>query len=106
MFTLLDLRAHDGYQAHETSMLLWAVLLSLPFVGVRTVYGLIYAATRRSDLSAVTGSMTVKVLLIFLPQLGATMTLVAGGFKSRGIARKRTKNETIPLSMHGRGERA
>jgi hypothetical protein len=74
--------SHVHHSQHEVAALLWAVVCSLPFVGVRTIYSLIYACTRRADLSAVTGGMVVKVVLVFVPQVVAVGLLVGGGLRS------------------------
>ena len=70
------------------TLLLRAVLVSLPFVGVRTIYGLVYAATQSIDLSPATGTVAVRVCLLFLPQLAAVLVLMVGGLVTLGLNRE------------------
>ncbi|KIW10876.1 hypothetical protein PV08_10175 [Exophiala spinifera] len=59
------------------------------FVGVRCVYGVVYAFdhSRSSPVNPVTGSFAVKVTLVVLVQLVVVVALLVVGFLTRDIAR-------------------
>ncbi|KAL4803492.1 hypothetical protein BDV18DRAFT_41641 [Aspergillus unguis] len=76
-------RGGDAPMAREGTMLLYGLLISLVFIGIRVVYALVATATQRRDLSPVYGTTAVRVVLMFLPEAIATIVIVATGFMTR-----------------------
>ncbi|OJK02702.1 hypothetical protein ASPACDRAFT_40015 [Aspergillus aculeatus ATCC 16872] len=54
-------------------------LLALPLVEISVVYMLVAQFTQRADLNPTTGSLAVRVVLGFLPELLAALVLVFVG---------------------------
>ncbi|KAJ3963179.1 hypothetical protein N0V92_000003 [Colletotrichum tropicale] len=79
------MRSDGRPQKKAAVMLLTAVLFALPFVGVRVIATLAYAASENSSLSAATGSVMVKVWLYLFEELAATLILVINGVFARSI---------------------
>lgn len=65
--------------------LTWAVLFALIFIGIRVVYTLVALVTSDPSLNPTTGSLTIRVVLSFLPDLISTLILVGAGFITRHI---------------------
>lgn len=80
-----SLGTHSNMVTRNASILAYAVLVALPFIAVRTFYGLVYAVTQSPWLSATAGADWVRVVLQFLPMLAACWALVAGGLRTRRI---------------------
>lgn len=64
-----------------------AVILALPFIGIRVLYSLVALCTRKAYLNPVTGSLTVRILLSFLPELITTLLFIAAGIRTDQVAR-------------------
>ncbi|KAL1969445.1 hypothetical protein VTN77DRAFT_8883 [Rasamsonia byssochlamydoides] len=71
----------------EGTVLLYAVLASLLFLGIRVTYGLVAVSTKKGSLNPITGSLAVRVLLGFLPEVILTGILVYAGFKTKEVNR-------------------
>lgn len=65
-------------------LLAWAVL-ALPFTATRAVCSVVYSFDASPFVNPITGVFAVKLVLIFLVQLLATLCLVAGGVMTRNI---------------------
>ncbi|ETI29390.1 hypothetical protein G647_01843 [Cladophialophora carrionii CBS 160.54] len=87
--------------------------LSASFIGVRAVYSVVYAFDHTESLSPFTGSFVVRLVLIFLVQLLAALSLVAVAFLTRNAGKKRAaghrtrhqngedQDSSIPLTARG-----
>ena len=79
-------------QGNATHALAWRyfifVALSIPFVGIRAVYGVLYAFDNSKAVNPSTGSFAVKFILIFLVQLIAVGCFVIGGWLSRDVVKQ------------------
>ncbi|KXJ85437.1 hypothetical protein Micbo1qcDRAFT_180812 [Microdochium bolleyi] len=94
-----------GDGAGAARRLMYAVLVAVPFVLVRVVYGLVSAATELQILSEYVGLFVVRFTLIFLVQLLACVALVAGGLVSCGMNRAPgTAGEAVPVVEHSEHE--
>ncbi|KAL2870551.1 uncharacterized protein BJX67DRAFT_377907 [Aspergillus lucknowensis] len=85
----------------QGGILLNAVLIALPLIEISVVYTLVAEYTQRADLSPTTGTLAVRVVLGFLPELIAALILVVAGIRTGDLHRE-TKKQT----MHGRKSRA
>ena len=66
-------------------LLLYFGMPAALFTLVRAVYTVLYSFDRSPKVSPVTGTFAVKVVLIFLVQLIATLCLTVGGVVTRFI---------------------
>ncbi|KAJ5771996.1 integral membrane protein [Penicillium odoratum] len=71
--------------SNDTSQLLQGAFIALLFIGIRVIYTLVAVCTRKKDLSPVTGSTAVRVVLLFLPEALATLTLIVVGLRTRHL---------------------
>ncbi|KAK3332670.1 hypothetical protein B0T19DRAFT_439483 [Cercophora scortea] len=71
--------------------LLYSVLVSLVFIGIRVIYALVALSTRQANLNPVTGSIVIRVLLSFLPELIATLVFLAAGIRTQAVGRKHSR---------------
>lgn len=76
--------AQAGLAAREGWLLLTGNLLALALVEISVVYMLVAEFTQRADLNPTTGSLAVRVVLGFCPELLAAIVLVFAGFVTRG----------------------
>ncbi|KAJ5134212.1 integral membrane protein [Penicillium atrosanguineum] len=83
--TVLILVTWDAPGYHGGTALLQGALVALAFVGIRVIYGVIAVFTQKRDLSPVYGTTAVRVVLMFLPEVLATMTIIAVGLRTRHI---------------------
>ncbi|KAH8664366.1 hypothetical protein BX600DRAFT_436916 [Xylariales sp. PMI_506] len=65
--------------------LLIAVALSIPFIGVRLITSLVYFTGHNPDLNPVTGTLAVRVGLIFIEEFTITVAFVVAGIMSRNV---------------------
>ena len=61
---------------------------ALIFIGVRAVYSVVYAFNHSPSLSPITGTFAVKLVVIFLVQLLAALSLTAVAFFTLGAAKQ------------------
>lgn len=66
------------------TQLLIGTLVALVLIEISVVYMLVAEFTQRADLNPTTGSLAVRVVLGFLPELFAAIVLVFAGFVTRG----------------------
>jgi len=65
------------------------IIIALPFAAVRVIYSVVYAFSDSKTLSPITGSFAVKLILISLVQIFASLLLVIAGLSSRNVNAKR-----------------
>jgi hypothetical protein len=63
-------------------------LAALHFAAVRVIYSVVYSFTHSKSLSPITGTFAVKLCLITLVQLGASLGLVAAGVSTKRIQKR------------------
>lgn len=71
----------------EGTTLLLSVIFSLIFIGIRVLYSLVAFSTQKAYLNPATGSLTIRVLLSFLPELIAACSFIVAGIQTRRFAR-------------------
>ncbi|KAK7730351.1 hypothetical protein SLS53_009051 [Cytospora paraplurivora] len=64
------------------TILLYSVVFSLMFIGIRVLYSLVAFSTQEPYLNPATGALTIRVLLSFLPELIATCSFITAGIVS------------------------
>lgn len=88
-WAMLSLRSSGGVQGTHAqrlgTMLLYAVLFSCIFIGIRTLYSLVAMTSNKPNLNPSTGSLAIRVVLGFLPELVAVLGFIAVGFYTRAI---------------------
>ncbi|KAK8030175.1 hypothetical protein PG993_011466 [Apiospora rasikravindrae] len=67
----------------DGTKLLWGVAAALPFIGVRVLCSLVALMTRRAYLNPSTGALSIRVVVVFLPELVACPVLIAAGVATR-----------------------
>lgn len=70
-------------QRYLETQILTGTLLALAVVEISVVYMLVAEFTQRADLNPTTGSLAVRVVLGFFPELLAAIVLVLAGFVTR-----------------------
>ncbi|KAK8062158.1 hypothetical protein PG997_014255 [Apiospora hydei] len=66
--------------------ILWGVAAALTFIGIRVFYSLVALTTRLAYLSPSTGALSIRVVVVFLPELVACLILIVAGFMTRHVA--------------------
>ncbi|KAL4920134.1 hypothetical protein BDW62DRAFT_177702 [Aspergillus aurantiobrunneus] len=83
-FSLLPSQARrDAPQYRQGTMLLYGTMIALVFAGIRVIYALVATASQRKDLSPVSGTTAVRVVLMFLPEVFTTIVIIVSGFLAR-----------------------
>ncbi|KAL2813517.1 hypothetical protein BJX63DRAFT_431865 [Aspergillus granulosus] len=72
----------------EGSTLLHATLLALPLIEILVIYFLVAEYTQRADLNPTRGTLAVRVVLAFLPELIAAIILVVVGIRTRDVSKQ------------------
>ncbi|KAL3474921.1 hypothetical protein BJX99DRAFT_230539 [Aspergillus californicus] len=67
----------------DETILLYASMIALIFVGIRVIYALVAVASQRRDLSPVYGTTAVRVVLVFLPEAFSTLVIISAGLMTR-----------------------
>ncbi|KAK1147797.1 hypothetical protein N8T08_000310 [Aspergillus melleus] len=83
----------------QGTLLLSTVCFSLSFIGVRVIYSLVAMSTQRVDLNPTTGSLAIRVVLSFLPELIAAIAYIAAGMKARDAPKQDREEEAEEWSM-------
>ncbi|OTB02052.1 hypothetical protein M426DRAFT_265148 [Hypoxylon sp. CI-4A] len=78
-------RESKRLQQNGGKNLLWAVALSIPFLGIRVLESLVYYFSQNQSLNPVTGSLGLRVGLQVIEELVVTLALVAAGIVTRNI---------------------
>ncbi|KAH9906542.1 hypothetical protein F4778DRAFT_655942 [Xylariomycetidae sp. FL2044] len=73
------------------TVLLYSVALSLMFTGIRVLYTLIALVSRRTYLNPVNGSLALRVVLSFLPELIVTILFIVAGIRTRNAVGQHNK---------------
>ncbi|CAL5873081.1 uncharacterized protein PFLUO_LOCUS7350 [Penicillium psychrofluorescens] len=90
LFSLLHFQGKmdaPGYRGGTA--LLQGALVSLIFIGIRVIYNMVMVATQDKDLSPIHGTIAVRVLLLFLPEVLAAFTMIFVGLRTRHIRQSR-----------------
>ncbi|KAM0424501.1 hypothetical protein ACHAPT_010215 [Fusarium lateritium] len=88
------LRIKNQSPHNHSSRLLLAVLIALPFVGIRVVATFIYVIAENQSLSAMTGSLGARVGLYLFEEITATLIMAGVGIITRNI-QKQPEDEMI-----------
>ncbi|PYH47082.1 uncharacterized protein BP01DRAFT_390216 [Aspergillus saccharolyticus JOP 1030-1] len=80
-------RRKDAFLYYAGTTLLQGSFLALLFAGIRAIYQLIAVCTQRKDLSSSTGSLAVRVVLVFLPEAFTVLSMVLVGVQTRNVSR-------------------
>ncbi|KAL4910004.1 hypothetical protein BDW74DRAFT_46624 [Aspergillus multicolor] len=76
----------------QGTLLLYGTLIALVPLGVRVVYALVATVSQRKDLSTVSGTAAVRVVLMFLPEALTAIVIVVFGFLTATWTGTRTGN--------------
>jgi hypothetical protein len=90
----------NQHSTEEAGTLAIGSLIALHFAAVRVIYSVVYAFTHSKSLSPITGTFAIKLCLITLIQLGASLALVTAGMSARHIQDQsgvRTNSENTEL---------
>jgi hypothetical protein len=91
--TILSLRRSSPIVPSSTirsaKMLVYGVVAAVIVLFARIIYSIVFGFTLDPSLSLYTGSMVVKVILIFLVQLIAAICVAIAGFAARNICKER-----------------
>ncbi|ATY60661.1 C6 zinc finger domain [Cordyceps militaris] len=77
--------------------ILIGVAFALLFIGIRVVYTLVAFFSQKQSLSPVTGTLVVRIMLVLVPELVASLILIAYGWI--------TRNDTSPKNIEGQAAR-
>lgn len=83
--------------------LLMTVCFSMVFIGVRVLYSLVAMCTQQASLNPITGSLAVRVVLSFLPELIAAIAYVAAGVKTLGAPKKDKESQAQAWTLSKSG---
>ncbi|KAL2828095.1 hypothetical protein BJY01DRAFT_261634 [Aspergillus pseudoustus] len=90
--------------SREGSILLTATLLTLPLIEISVIYTLVAEFTQRAGLNPSTGTLAVRVVLGFLPELIAALILLVAGIRTKD-ANRREQQQQVGRAQHGPGTR-
>lgn len=62
-----------------------AAAIGLVFVGIRVIYTLVALTSNDADLNPITGTLAIRVVLSFLPELIAVLVYLVAGLLTRDI---------------------
>ncbi|THC93877.1 hypothetical protein EYZ11_006629 [Aspergillus tanneri] len=85
-FSFIAPRGRNSSLTRAGTVLLMAVAFSLVFIGIRVFYSLTALCTQRASLNPVTGSLAIRVVLGFLPEVIATLAYIFAGIRTQGAA--------------------
>lgn len=87
--------------------LLIGVALALFFIGIRVLYTLAAFVSQKRSLSPATGTLAVRVVLILLPELAASLIFLVYGWTTRNATRSRMiDGENVGMSLNSKGSSA
>ena len=94
VYAALSLRALDRgpnvsipKRGYGPKIIVTGVLGAVTMLFARIIYSIVYGFTLKPSLSPFTGSLAVKVVLIFMVQLLAALCIGTVGFITRNLAR-------------------
>ncbi|KAI9699255.1 MAG: hypothetical protein M1820_007227 [Bogoriella megaspora] len=81
-YTRLRIKGSEPHpNCHAAMSMLWAAVIGIPFELVRVLYGMTYAFDHKIlALDPIMGTFLTKFELIFLPELGVAVCVLAGGW--------------------------
>ncbi|CAG8898776.1 unnamed protein product [Penicillium egyptiacum] len=85
-FSFIASRGRNSSLTRAGTVLLMAVAFSLVFIGIRVFYSLAALCTQRASLNPVTGSLAIRLVLGFLPEMIATLAYIFAGIRTQGAA--------------------
>ncbi|KAG2420409.1 hypothetical protein HFD88_005210 [Aspergillus terreus] len=85
-FSFIIPRGGNSSLARAGTVLLTAIAFSLIFIGIRVFYSLAALCTQRASLNPITGSLAVRVVLEFLPEVIATLAYLFAGIRTQSAA--------------------
>jgi hypothetical protein len=65
---------------------LYAILISIPFIGLRLMDSVLGIVHPTQNLNPMTGSLGLKLGLSFIPELIAVLVLISAGILTRNVA--------------------
>ncbi|KAI9760535.1 MAG: hypothetical protein M4579_001620 [Chaenotheca gracillima] len=77
----------DAAGHHDGSLLLYGVILSLPFTGIRVLYSVVALLSESPKLNPATGVLGLTVGLNLVPQLISILIFIVAGWVTLGIRR-------------------
>ncbi|BCR89977.1 uncharacterized protein ACHE_51175A [Aspergillus chevalieri] len=88
-WTALSFRAPrgDGPVVRAGTTMLGSIACCLVLIGVRVFYSLVAICTQAAYLNPRTGTLVIRVVLGFLPELLATLVYICVGIQTRGVAK-------------------
>jgi len=100
-FTLLSIQTRNirnresASPAHRNGhLLLYGIIFSLPFSGIRILYSLISTLTGEASLNPITGELGVRIGLSLVPEIVAVLVLITAGFVTRNAKRMISERAT------------
>lgn len=84
---------------HCLAQLLIAVVLVLPFLGIRILYSLLCVIVNSGALNIVSGNIVLKIILSIVPEMIIGMILVVAGVTCCHVDRK-TEDRGSPTTMY------
>ncbi|RDW90303.1 uncharacterized protein DSM5745_02078 [Aspergillus mulundensis] len=104
-FSLLPSQARrDALKFRQGTLLLYGTVVALVPLGVRVIYALVATATQRKDLSTVSGTVAVRVVLMFLPEALTAIVIVVFGFLTGGKGRNASAGDKEDCVVGGQNE--
>ncbi|KAL6897689.1 hypothetical protein GGI43DRAFT_99484 [Trichoderma evansii] len=76
--------------------LLWSVLVSNIFSGIRVIYALVALVTQDKSLNPVTRSLAIRVILSLIPELISVLAFIVAGLLTRNAAQDLSKAKRAP----------
>ncbi|KAL4888818.1 integral membrane protein [Aspergillus ambiguus] len=83
-FSFIAPRGRNSSLTRAGTILLMAIAFSLVFIAIRVFYSLTALCTQRASLNPITGSLAVRVVLEFLPEVIATLAYIFTGIRTQG----------------------
>jgi ATP/ADP translocase len=84
-----------GRSTEQAGTLAVGTLVALHLAAVRVIYSVVYTFTHSKILSPITGTFAVKLCLITLVQLGASLALVAAGVSTSRIQKRSAMRRNV-----------
>ncbi|KAL7917648.1 hypothetical protein ACQKWADRAFT_26901 [Trichoderma austrokoningii] len=75
--------------------LLWSVLVSDVFSGIRVIYALVALVTQDKNLNSQTGSLAIRVILGLIPELISALGFITAGLVTRDVARDAKEKKSL-----------
>jgi hypothetical protein len=75
--------------------LIWSVLGSIPWLGIRYIYQVVGAATSKPEFNPIFGRMSYRIGLVTFPEALVLLTLIIGAIMARNI------NQDMRFGRHG-----